>query len=1010
MKKLLSIILLLTCITTLHAQTDYHITVKGVKVTSLNASNVLGNGTVRYYHAANRIEFINANISYTGNVLVVDENYGKDLLVKFVGTNVLKNTVDYSSVISYATPYKLTLYSDAQGSVSINGGAYGLFAGTNSNSKISIQDLTCDITTAKHGIYALNYVDIYNAKLNIKTTGADSHGIYHGPFAANYLDIRYNSNVTITTPGENSYGIYCSSNSTPRIMSNSTLNISTSTTAAGAFYSYNQPTLSDVHFDTGTNIASSIRYNSNIRGYSNYGSEFVKTLKILPGTYYDFKVNGKEVTSLNMNSIVGNSTVTYSPTTNTLTLNGANFSSTSNAIQLGKNIKINVVGTNSITSSGNGIYSTYPFEITGTGTLNLTSTATNNYAPINLYNNPTLTVSGGVTVNLKGSQYGLKFGKLIVKKSLMNIHGDTEAINSVQSFTFDDSQITYLYYNNMRGMYSNTTYADGTYRIKYDSTTKKFTSEGSPLANVIQDVEIGYRRLGIRIAGIPVDVNNCNDILGNGTIWFAGNVLYARNATVRSSTYAILNETKKELKVYLSGTNSFTNTNGPALQSHYNHAPIRLYGASPEQTHVTFTGYDYGIYASDPISMLALHCVVNTTADNGLGFLAEDGLETTNVKLEINTNGNNSTGFVGYGKIEGNSNVSISANTSGSKGISVKHGDLEVGDCSSVRVLSKEGAISYDDTRNVLIDSTIKINKISTDGSRFFNASSTVRFYGGKLCYYITPCLGVEIGPYFTGIKLAGRKLMTDDTYNILGDYTASFDPLTYTLKFNKTKLQCSPDSVLQPAIEIVKPAKDVTIEVEGRCEFQGGYGLYVDNANVTIKGNSIDDDSEASFSGNVSGASITNTSSLTLDNTYSTFYGTVWGLMGTSSTLNLINSKCYCYCVSQSNGSGSLVDFSQINYDGHVVAQRNSAKIIGGTAYYNYDDAPIVRGSWVMIEPESSGDINGDGKFDINDVKTLHNMILRNAAYDYNADLDRNNRVNIIDLVLLNELLLRNK
>lgn len=1013
MKKLLTILLLLTCITMVHAQTDYHILVKGVRVTSANASDVLRDGgSVKYIHAGNRIEFTNANISYAGRVLSVESSYEKDLLVKFSGNNVLKNTSTSAAVISFYAPHKLSLYSENNGSVNINGGSFGVYLGSSNSSQLSIQDLTCGITSGGYGIYALNYVDIYNAKVDIKTTDAESYGIYHVPSVTSNLDIRYNSNVTISTPGEKSYGIYCRANSTPRIMSNASLSITTSASATGAFYCEKEAVLSETHFETySSSVTSNISYNSTLKGYYTSGSALVKTLKILPGTYYDLKVKGVEVTSLNMNSILGNSTVKYSPSTNTLTLNGANFSSTSNAIQFGKNnVKINVVGTNTITSTVNGIYSTYPFEITGTGTLNITSTSTGNYAPVRL-NYTTMTVSGGVTVNLDGKTYGFAGGALSVNKSVMNVHGDTEAFNSLQNLTFNDSQILGLYYNNKRGMYGNSILEDGSYKLKYNTSTKKFTSNGAAVSEAIQDVAIGYRRVGLRIKGTYVDVNNCGDVLGDGTVKYVenGNKLYMTNADIQSTTYAILNETRKEFNVYFSGRdNKLVNTTGHAIESHYNHAPIHIYGDGLN-SFVWLMGSDYGIYASDPISISNIQCAVETKASGSKAIYAESGYDISNVRLDITTIGNSSTGIMGYGKIRNESNVRIRTSGSGTRGIHAKWGNVEVSG-STVDISSKEAAVICDAGYNLVLDPSVKINEVSTDGSNYYSPSGNIGLNNNMICDGNKVCLILKIDPYIVdGIQVAGKQITPLNMNDILGDGTASFDPTTYTLYFNGTQIYCPIAGT--NAIDIVNPGRDVTIVTDNECSFDAArFGLYVQGANVTIKGHSLDSEHRAYFSGSTAGASITNSSTLTLDNSYSVFYGNYWGMIGLPTcTLNLVHSKCHCYGVSHEEDAGSLRDFKQINYADHIINPGNPARIVGGTAYEAQDNGPVLKGCWIMIEPKASGDVDGNGKLDKHDVERMQDIILYSMPYNANADLNDDGKITILDIVLLNELLLQN-
>lgn len=1008
MKKLLTILLLLTCITMVHAQTDYHIMVKGVKVTSANASDVLGDGTVKYNASGAILEFTNANIVYSSKVLEFEESCDRNVRVYFYGNNEFTSTATTSSVIGSYSPKDISLCGQNGGSLKIKGAAFGIYLSDNS-AYLDILDLKLNIDNSVatgYGIYAGGLLRIQSSSVNIST---GQYGIRHVPSAEKQLKI-VNSNLTIKATGTDAYGINTNSNSKPYLQS-STIDITTPSTVKGAFYSYNEPELVDVHFDTGSFMTSYIKYDLSLRGYydSSTTKALVKSLKILPGEYYDLKVNGKEVTSVNASSILGNSTIQYSSYTNTLTLNGANFSSSSNAIQLGKSVKINVVGTNTITSSVNGIYSTYPFEITGTGTLNITSTATSNYAPVNLYSSHNvLTVSGGVTVNLKGSLYGLRNGQLVVNKSVMNVHGNTTAFYNVSGLTLDDSQITELYYNNKAGMCGNNILADGTFKIKYDSSAKKFTDNGTTVSEAIQDVAIGYRRFGLKIKGKHVDVNNCNDVLGDGKVSYqeTGNKLYMNNANISSSTYAILNETRKELNVYFSGNNTLANVDGAVIYAHYNQAPVHIYGENLN-TYVLLKGVDYGVYASDPISISNIHCVVNTTAYNSKGIFASGGLNVSNARLDVNSNKENFTGILGYGKISNNSKVDIKASYSGARGIHVQWGNLEV-DGSNVDISADDAAVYCTQGTNLVLNPNVRINEVSTNGDYYYEPSD-ISMNGNAISDGINVCLGLKIGPYtIKGVKVAGRSISSYNANDILYDGKAKFDPSTYTLYFDNANVVCSPDS-LHNAIEITDPGKDVTIVTNGKCYFEGNiFGLYVQGAKVTIKGNSIEDEHNVQFFGANAGASIVNGSTLTLDNSYSVFHGEYWGLKALPTcTLNLVHSKCYCYGASKDNDAGSLLGFRQINYDGHRISPLNPAKIIDGTAYEVQDNGPVLRSSWIMIEPMASGDIDGNGQVEVNDVKTLHEKILF-GDYDPSADINGDGKVTILDIVLLNKLLLQ--
>ena len=118
---------------------------------------------------------------------------------------------------------------------------------------------------------------------------------------------------------------------------------------------------------------------------------------------YDVWVGGTQVTSANKDDVLGNSgtpTVTYDPTTKTLTLNNATISSENTqgqGIYASDDLTINLIGTNEITGSGNSIYSTKPLTITSSENGSLTMSSKNNMST--LYATADITISGSAVVN-----------------------------------------------------------------------------------------------------------------------------------------------------------------------------------------------------------------------------------------------------------------------------------------------------------------------------------------------------------------------------------------------------------------------------------------------------------------------------------------------------------------------------------------------------------------------------------------------------------------------------------
>ena len=62
---------------------------------------------------------------------------------------------------------------------------------------------------------------------------------------------------------------------------------------------------------------------------------------------------------------------------------------------------------------------------------------------------------------------------------------------------------------------------------------------------------------------------------------------------------------------------------------------------------------------------------------------------------------------------------------------------------------------------------------------------------------------------------------------------------------------------------------------------------------------------------------------------------------------------------------------------------------------------------TWVEIEVNITGDVNGDGEVNIADVNALIDLILKNQS-SANADVNGDNEVNIADVNALIDLILK--
>ena len=132
------------------------------------------------------------------------------------------------------------------------------------------------------------------------------------------------------------------------------------------------------------------------------GSDVTEQDITLTPINYNIYVQGTRVTGANMNDVLSNGAVTYTPNTNTLTLNNATISSENTwdrGIYTSDALTINLIGTNKITGSKNSIYSTQPLTITsenetkGSLTMSSAGELTTVYAKANI------TISGSAIVN-----------------------------------------------------------------------------------------------------------------------------------------------------------------------------------------------------------------------------------------------------------------------------------------------------------------------------------------------------------------------------------------------------------------------------------------------------------------------------------------------------------------------------------------------------------------------------------------------------------------------------------
>lgn len=292
---------------------DYPIVVKGVTVTSSNASNVLGGGTVSYNASTNTLTLKNANIKKTSSTKIdyaIYYNGGNLLNIKLVGDNYLEG------------------YSSHKGFGSISGDINIIGDGNLTLKGISVEEINY---TSSSG----NLTISEKAKVNLKPVDYYSQtNVVRGT-----LTVSENAQFTIDD-GFNYVGNFDKQN----------FSISPA----------------NIKFDS--NIHSFVNQDGSICDHLVIFNE-AQVKK------YMLSIEGSQLYDFNAADVYRDGTVKYDDATKTLTLNNANLSDVCDVIHdydYYETITINLIGNNTIKANFDALSSDgASYIITGDGTLNV---------------------------------------------------------------------------------------------------------------------------------------------------------------------------------------------------------------------------------------------------------------------------------------------------------------------------------------------------------------------------------------------------------------------------------------------------------------------------------------------------------------------------------------------------------------------------------------------------------------------------------------------------------------
>ena len=396
---------------------EYPLRVKDTQVTSMNMDDVLGDGKVSYDPDSNTLKLNGAKIEYDGSDdSAIEYDGDSGLTIELSGTNKVSGASSYYYGIDSAKDTTV----NGSGTLEIEGFGTGIYVPSSTLTIEAGAGVTASGAGTANGLYA-NNVTINGGAVN---ASVESFGIRAGN------DITINGGtVNASASGNEGEGIFASNEV---IINGGTVNASGTgamdakgisaekvTVNGGIVTAYAKETRGQ---GIDSNAAVSIRKGLGVKAGADESSaqpvedtaawkHEEKWVRIKIAAEYPLWVSGLQVTSMNMDDVLGDGKVSYDPDTNTLTLNGADIGPNPDlpqghaAIFYGegeKDLIIDAVKASTLRGAesavGLGISSQENLILRGT------LTATGGVSGINCYGNK-VTVSGKVTA--KGTDTGI---------------------------------------------------------------------------------------------------------------------------------------------------------------------------------------------------------------------------------------------------------------------------------------------------------------------------------------------------------------------------------------------------------------------------------------------------------------------------------------------------------------------------------------------------------------------------------------------------------------------------
>ena len=334
-------------------------------------------------------------------------------------------------------------------------------------------------------------------------------------------------------------------------------------------------------------------------------------------TEYDLWICGTQVTSDNCGDLSGidgvEGTVKYDQDSQTLTLEGATINSTTtNAIVLYmRDLTIKVIGTNSLTTTGDATLSFRgPLTLTGGGTLNVKS-----QTDCAVYANGTNLTINNCTVNAESGAYGIAGNggsteKLLIRNATVTAEGKDGSICDFKEITLEDCAIT-----QPAG-------------AKFDASLNGIVLNGKLVTSEVK-IEPEYRKYDLHIGDTQVTSANCNDLSvidgveGKVSYDHSTKTLTLDNATIKNSSMYAAIDVDQPMDIKVKGVCKIESS-APGI---YLREPTRIYSdrSSPDDQCLEVESGSEGTICMNKTHLIIDNCNVSAknTYSKGIGISGE---------------------------------------------------------------------------------------------------------------------------------------------------------------------------------------------------------------------------------------------------------------------------------------------------------------------------------------------------------------------------------------------------